>query len=143
MKVILLKDVKGVGKAGELITTSDGHAMNLLIPKKMGVQATASALLAYEARKAGDARELERLKALAQKLASEPLRLTLKTGLHGEVFNSITKDDIVAALKKAGYEITKVDLEKPLRTIGVHIVVAHLGHGIEAKITIETRPVDK
>src|SRR3989344_1624443 len=120
MKVILLKDVKGVGKAGELITTSDGHAMNLLLPKKLAVQATPAELAKYKAHIEKDAKETESLKALAKKLASVPLRFVLKTGPHGEVFNSITKEDIAAALKKAGYEATKIDLEKPLRTIGTH-----------------------
>jgi large subunit ribosomal protein L9 len=138
MKVILLKDVKGVGKSGELITTSDGHAMNLLLPKKLAVQATPVELAKYKASIEKDAKETESLKALAKKLSAEPLRFVLKTGPHGEVFNSITKEDIAAALKKAGYEAAKIDLEKPLRTLGAHHAVIHLGKGIEAKITIET-----
>ncbi len=138
MKVILLKDVKGVGKAGELITTSDGHAMNLLLPKKLAVQATPVELAKYKAHLEKDAKETESLKALAKKLSAEPLSFVLKTGPHGEVFNSITKEDITATLKKAGYETTKIDLEKPLRTLGTHTAIIHLGKGIEAKITIET-----
>ncbi len=138
MKVILLKDVKGVGKAGELITTSDGHAMNLLLPKKLAVQATPVELAKYKKHLENDAKEIERLKALAKKLSTEPLRFVLKTGAHGEVFNSITKEDIAIALKKAGYEAIKIDLEKPLRTLGMHAAVIHLGKGIEAQIKIET-----
>lgn len=138
MKVILLKDVKGVGKAGELITTSDGHAMNLLLPKKLGVQATPAELAKYKAHIEKDAKDTDRLKALAKKLAGEPLKFILKTGAHGEVFNSITKEDITTELKKAGYDTAKIDLEKPLRTIDTHHAVIHLGKGIEAKVTIET-----
>ena len=142
MKVILLKDVKGVGKAGELITTSDGHALNLLLPKKLAVQATPQELAKHKIRIEKDAQETERLKMLAKKLADEPLYFTLKTGPHGEVFNSITKEDITATLKKIGCEAVKIDLEKPLRTLGAHTATIHLGKGIEAKISIETT-VDK
>lgn len=138
MKVILLKDVKGVGRAGELITTSDGHAMNLLLPKKLAVQATPQELAKYKASIEKEAKETEGLRALAKKFATEPLRFILKTGPHGEVFNSITKEDITAALKKAGYEAVKIDLDKPLRTLGIHHAVIHLGKGIEANINIET-----
>ncbi len=138
MKVILLKDVKGVGRAGELITTSDGHAMNLLLPKKLAVQATPAELAKYETQVKKGNKETEDLKALAKKLTIEPMRFTLKTGPHGEVFNSITKEDITAALKKLGYETAKIDLDKPLRTLGTHHAVIHLGKGIEGKITIET-----
>lgn len=138
MKVILLKDVKGVGKSGELITTSDGHAMNLLLPKKLAVQATPQELAKYKAHLEKDAKEMEGLKALAKKLSGVPLRFILKTGPQGEVFNSITKEDIANVLAKASHEATKIDLEKPLRTLGTHAVIVHLGKGIEAKITIET-----
>lgn len=137
MKVILLKDVKGVGRAGELITTSDGHAMNLLLPKKLAVQATPQELAKYKAHLEKDAKEIEGLKVLAKKLSSEPLQFTLKTGAHGEVFNSITKEDVITALAKAGHIEIKVDLEKPIRTLGTHHAVIHLGKGIEAKIKIE------
>lgn len=138
MKVILLKDVKNIGRAGELITVSDGYANNLLFPKKLGVQATPAELNKYKAQVEKDAKETDRLKALAKKLMNEPLKFVLKTGPHGEVFNSITKEDVGAALKKAGYEAIKIDLEKPLRTLGTHVAVIHLGKGIEAKLAIET-----
>ncbi len=136
MQVILLKDVKNIGRAGNLITVSDGYANNLLIPKKLGVQATPVELAKYEARKAHDAREIERLKVLAEKLSQEPLQLTLKTGPHGEVFNSITKDDIAKALKKKGCVDITIELDKPLRTIGTHAVTVHFNHGIKATITV-------
>ena len=138
MKVILLKDVKGVGKTGELITTSDGHAMNLLLPKKLAVQATPVELAKYKKHIEKDAKETENLKALAKKLSSEPLKFILKTGPHGEVFNSITKEDIAAALKIAGYEAVKIEVDKPLRTLGTHHAIIHLGKGIEVKVMIET-----
>src|SRR3989344_2999571 len=142
MKVILLKDVKNIGRAGELITVSDGHANNLLLPKKLGVQATPQELNKYKAHIEKEAQETERLKTLVKKLIAKPLYLTLKTGPHGEIFNSITKEDIAVALKKLGYETTKIDLEKPLRALGTHHAAIHLGKDIEAKIAIEIA-VDK
>ena len=138
MQVILLKDIKGVGKAGELITVTDGYATNLLFPKKLGVQATPAELAKYKAGKEKEARETERLKTLARELSREPLLFVMKTGPHGEVFNSITKDDIAEALKKKGCVNITVELDKPLRTIGTHPVVVRLGKGIESKITVET-----
>jgi large subunit ribosomal protein L9 len=142
MKIILLKDIKGVGRSGDLITVADGYAANLLFPKKLGVQATPAELAKYKANKEKEARDTERLKELAKKLSQEPLQLTLKTGPHGEVFNSITKDDIASALKKRGCVAVTIGLEKPIRVIGEHAVTAHLGKGIEAKITI-VAAVDK
>lgn len=136
MKVILLKDVKNVGRAGELINVSDGYATNLLFPKKLGVQATPQELAKYEKHMAKEAADTERLKALAKKLASKPLAFALKTGPHGEVFNSVTKEDIAALLAKAGAGDVKIDLDKPLRTLGGHRVTAHIGKGVEADITI-------
>ena len=138
MKIILLKDIKNIGRAGELITVSDGYATNLLLPKKWGVQATPQELTKHKARIEKDAQETKRLKTLAKKLADEPLRCTLKTGPRGEVFNSITKEDIAATLKKSGCEAVKIDLDKPLRTLGTHHAIIHLGKGIEAEISIET-----
>ena len=138
MKVILLKDVKGIGRAGELVTTSDGHAANLLLPKKFAVQATPKELSKYKAQVEKDAKETERLKAFVQKLSAEPLRFILKSGARGEIFNSITKEDIAALLKKSGCESLKIDLDKPIRTIGTHHAIIHLGKGIEATIAIET-----
>ncbi len=137
MKVILLKDVKNVGRSGELINVSDGYATNLLFPKKLGVQATPQELAKYEKHLEKEAGDTERLKALAKKLAAEPLKFTLKTGPHGEVFSSVTKEDIAAALGKLGHADIKTDLEKPIRTVGMHHVVIHLGKGIEAKLLIE------
>jgi len=137
MKVILLKDVKGIGRAGELITTSDGHAMNLLLPKKLAVQATPQELAKHKAHVTHSAQEIERLTALAKKLASEPLRCVLKTGTHGEVFSSITKEDIATKLAKSVHGTITIDIEKPIRTLGTHHATIHLGKGIEAKITIE------
>ena len=131
-------NIKSLIIIGFLITTSDGHAMNLLLPKKLAVQATPAELAKYKAHVEKDVKEAEALKALAKKFASEPLRFTLKTGPHGEVFNSITKEDIAATLKKAGCEAAKIDLETPVRTLGAHHAIIHLGKGIEAKITIET-----
>lgn len=136
MKVILLKDIHGVGRAGDLITVADGYAANFLFPKKLGVQATPEELVKYEVQKVKNARETERLKTLAHKLSQEPMQFILKTGPHGEVFSSITKDDIVSTLKKKGCADATIELEKPIRVIGEHPITAHLGRGIEAKITI-------
>lgn len=138
MKVILLKDVKGIGRAGELVTASDGHAMNFLMPKKLAVQATPQELAKYETRKKHDAQKTERLAKIAETIAAEPLVFSLKTGVDGAVFSSIGKNEIESALLKRGCTAQRIDLEKPIRALGEHAAVVHLGKGIEAKITVKT-----
>jgi large subunit ribosomal protein L9 len=138
MKIILLKDVKGIGRAGDVVTTSDGHAANFLIPKKLAVQATPAELARHTAQAERRAKAHTARKAYAVEISKNPLLLTLKTGPNGEVFSSISRDDITAALLKKGYADIRIELEKPIRSIGTHHAIAHLGDGIEATITIKT-----
>ena len=112
MVIILLKDVKGTGKAGEVVKVSDGYARNLLIPKGMATEATEGNVRSLEKQKAiaesKKADELQNAKALAEKIGG--LRVTIKTksGEGGKLFGSITSKDIAEALK----EQHKLDIDK-------------------------------
>ena len=143
MKIILLADIKGIGRKNELVTVSDGYALNFVLPKKLGIRATPGDMLRHEAHMKKENAEIERLKAAAKKLARDPLEMRLKTGAKGVVFDSLTKDDIKRALQEKGYaDVTKADIAKPIRTAGEHEGVAHFGHGIETVFMIVTS-VDK
>ncbi len=137
MKVILLVDIKGVGRKNDLVSIADGYALNFIVPKKLGIRATPAETIRHNALVKKEIAELERLKNVAAQLANESLVMTLKTGAQGEVFNSITTNDITRALEARGYtHIKEVDIPKPIRVIGEHPATVRFGHGIEAKITI-------
>jgi len=150
MRVILLQDIKGIGKKGEMKNVSDGHAKNLLIPKGLAKVATAAAtneLQKQQSLKEKRQKELEQAaKELALTLTATPLAFTTKVGAHGEVFGSVTKNDIEHAVKERlspllrEHATIKVDLEKPIKTIGTHDVPVHFGHGIKATIAVSLDP---
>lgn len=150
MKVILLTDIKGIGKKGEVKNVSDGHAKNLLIPKGMVKIATGHETHILQVQKESKAKQqvsLEvELKAVAKTIAEEPFRFYTKVGKHNEVFGSATKHDIEEAIKAKlsalarERAIVKVDLEKQIKTLGVHELEAHLGHGISTKISVTLEP---
>ncbi len=139
MKVVLLEDIRGVGKKNAVVNVSDGYAENFLFVKKLAIPATPGELAKHAARVKDEAASIARLEAEAEKLGKEPLVMPLKTGKHGEVFDSITKDDIAKALGERGCaEIRRVDLEHPIRTIGDHATIVRFAHGVEATITVRT-----
>lgn len=138
MKVILLQDMQGVGKRHEVKEVRDGYAVNFLIAKKIAVRATPHELARRDARVQKTQEEIRRLQHHAQQIKKETLSCALKTGAHGEVFNSITANDIKKILEETEYKgIKEILLEKPIRTRGVHKGIVHFKHGIQAAITIE------
>lgn len=150
MKVILLQDVKGIGKKGEVKNVSDGHAKNLLIPKGLVKVATGHETHILEVQKESKAKQqaaLEvELKAVAKTIADDSFVFTTKVGKQNEVFGSVTKHDIEEAIKaklsplaKTG-AVIKVDLEKQIKTIGAHPIEVNLGHGIKTTITVTLDP---
>ncbi len=137
MKIILLADIKGVGKRNDCIAVADGYALNFILPKKLGIRATPVEIARCETLVKREQANITRLQAVAIKLAHDPLAIKLKTGAHGEVFNSITKDDIRRALEIKGYTDAKeVAIAKPIRVAGEHPATVRFGHGIEATLTI-------
>lgn len=104
MKVILLADVKGVGKKGDVVNASDGYARNFLFPKKLAQEATEGNLHVLNAKKETERRkkmaEMEEALALAEKLKGKEIKMAAKTGEHGRLFGAVTSKDISELIKK-------------------------------------------
>ena len=150
MRVILLQDIKGIGKKGEVKNVSDGHAKNLLIPKGMVKVATGHETHILQVQKESKAKQQAtveaELRAVAKAIAEEPFPFYTKVGKHNEVFGSVTKHDIEEAIKAKfsplarEHAAIKIDLEKQIKTLGAHNIEIHLGHGIKATITVSLEP---
>ena len=144
MIVILLKDVKGTGKAGEIVKVSDGYARNMLIPRGMAKEATDGNVRSLEKAKAVQAQKDADAKAAAEKLAEElkvkEIVIRTKGGEGGKLFGSITTKDIEAAVKdQLGVKIDKkkMQMESPIKHIGSHEVAVKLAGGVAAVIRVK------
>ena len=144
MKVLLIKDVKSLGKAGEIKEVKDGYGKNFLIGKGFAKHATEEVLAEYEAKKAAEAAALEKeitqLKELAAKLDKAEIVIKKKLGQNGHLFGAITKDEIAQALKEQhGIEIDKKHITDKvnIKTIGEHELDFKLGHGLHAKLHVD------
>lgn len=143
MKVLLIKDVKDLGKKGELKEVKDGYGQNFLIGKGFALLATNEVLRKYESdqrkKAAAEAEELSNLKAIEKKLAELKLTLKRKLGANGSLFGAVTKDEIAHELKEQySIEIDKktVEMEHPIKTTGNFDISIKLGHGIHAKLAL-------
>ncbi|MPB73096.1 50S ribosomal protein L9 [Campylobacter fetus] len=143
MKVLLIKDVKGLGKAGEVKDVKDGYGNNFLIGKGLAKSATDAVLKQYEAAKKRAQEEIEYEISQNEKLKAEleNIKIIIKTklGANGALFGSITKDEIANALKEQkGYEVDKKALGcDHIKATGIYDVVLKLKHGISAKFKVE------
>jgi len=147
LKVILLEDVKKLGKKGAVLTVSDGYARNFLLPRKLAQPATDGrlALLATgkEEEKKKAERDFRRKAALRDELKEKSFRIKAKSGESGKLFGSVTPADIASAVqKKIGADFDKrwIRLEDPIRSVGIHQIPIRLGPGIEGTLTIEVVP---
>ena len=147
MKVILLQDVKGVGKKDEIVNASDGYARNFLFPKKLAVEATPGAMKGIEKmRKAEAEREAERraqATATAESLRGKVINMSVKTGSQGRLYGSITSAEVAAELKKQhGVDIDKRDIKcENIRTVGDVSIEVRVYKDINAKMTVHTEPI--
>lgn len=143
MVIILLKDVKGTGKAGEVVKVSDGYARNLLIPKGLATEATEGNVRSLEKQKAiaegKKADELQNAKALAEKIGNLTVTIKTKSGEGGKLFGSITSKDIAEALK----EQHKIDVDKkkflmtsPIKQGGETTVEIKIFHDVIATLKV-------
>jgi len=144
MKVLLIKDVKSLGKKGEIKDVKDGYGRNFLIGKGFALHATNDVIKKYEAeqkRKAkADADEIQRLKELEKNIANLKLTIKRKLGANGSLFGAVTKDEIANELKaQHNIEIDKksVEIDKAIKMTGEFDISIKLGHGIHAKLTVE------
>jgi len=146
MKVLLIKDVKSLGKAGEVKEVKPGYGQNFLIKKGFAKPATPEIIAEHEAelkRKAEEeAAEIARLKEMAEKLDKIEIIITKKLGQNGHLFGAVTKDEIAHALKEQhGIEIDKKHItdKTAIKTVGEHDVDLKLGHGIHAKLHVDVQ----
>ena len=142
MKVILLQDVKGQGKKGEVVDVNDGYARNFLIKKGLAEIATASKLNDLTQKKAAadyhKAEEVKATKALAAEIKGKSFIVKIKAGQNGKVFGSVTGANIADALQAAGYDVDKkkVVLPQPIKTLGTYDVELKLMEGVSSKIAV-------
>lgn len=143
MEVILLEDVKALGKKGELVKVSDGYARNFILPKKLGLEATPKNLNDLKLQKAAQAKraqeQLDEAKALAATIAQKNIVLKIKTGEGGRTFGSVTTKEIAQALKdQLGLEIDKkkLVLAEPLRNLGTFTVPIKLHTQVTAELKV-------
>jgi large subunit ribosomal protein L9 len=142
MKVILIEDIKTLGRAGSQVDVADGYARNYLIPRRLALGATPANARVFENEKKALAkkREKERQEALefAGKLGAISLNITRLAGEDDKLFGSVTNGDIAEALVKEGHKIDKreIILVEPLKTLGIHEVTVNLGHEVTATLKV-------
>lgn len=148
MKVLLIKDVKSLGKAGEIKEVKEGYGQNFLVGKGLAKVATNDVIKQFEAKKKKEAAEevqrLEDLKKMAEKLKNESIKIQHKAGDNGSLFGAVKKEDIADALQKDGFDVDKkmVEISKPIKETGTFTVKIKLGHGMHPEITLIVEGTD-
>ena len=144
MKVILLDNIKGVGKKDEIINASDGYARNYLLPKKLAVEANAENMSKLNNKKeaASYKKDVEKQKAeeLAQKLKGILLKIKVKAGENGKIFGGVTAKEISDNLKSQyNFDVDKkkIELKETIKTLGTFEVSVKLFEGVVASIKID------
>lgn len=146
MEVILLEDVKALGKKGEIVKVNEGYARNFILPKKLGLEANNKNLNDLKLQKARQAKEeaaiLAEAKELAVKVEEKPVEVLMKVGENGKTFGTIsTKEIAEAAKKQLGLDIDKkkMKLDEAIKTLGTHIIQVKLHREVTAKLTVHVK----
>ena len=144
MKIILLQDVKSLGKKGEIVNVNDGYARNFILPKKLGVEATSKNLNDLKLQKANAekvaAEQLAAAKELAEKIEKLTVTRKMKAGEGGKAFGSVSSKEIAAAAAdqlKLDIDKKKLVLSEPIKTFGNHEVPVKLHKDVTAKLTVK------
>ena len=144
MKVILLQDVKGKGKKGQMLEVSDGYARNFMLPKKLAIEATPDAIntmrMNDKATQERIAREKAEALAVSKQLREMTLTVTAKGGGNGRLFGAVTNQEIANALKaKSGIALDKrkIVIAEPIKNVGTYTVTCKLGYEINAPLTVK------
>ena len=144
MKVILLQDVKGKGKKGQMLEVSDGYARNFMLPRKLAIEATPDAIntmrMNDKATQERIAREKAEALATGKKLRELTVTVTAKGGGSGRLFGSITNQEIADALaKQTGIKLDKrkIVIADPIKNVGTYTVTCKLGYEISAPLTVK------
>ena len=142
MEVILLEDVRTLGKKGQIVKINDGYARNYVIPKKLGIEATPKNLNDLKLQKKREekeaAEELAMAKELAATIEDKSVTVYMKTGEGGRTFGTISTKEVAAAVKEQlGLEVDKkkMKLDEPIKTLGTHIIALKLHKDVTAKLT--------
>ena len=144
MEIVLLEDVKALGKKGQIVKVNDGYARNFILPKKLGVEATSKNLNDLKLQKANAekvaAEQLAAAKELAEKIEKLTITLKMKAGEGGKAFGSISGKEIAAAAAdqlKLDIDKKKLVLPEPIKTFGNHEVPVKLHKDVTAKLTVK------
>lgn len=149
MKIILLEDVKSVGKKGELVELKDGYAKNFIIPKKLGIEATNANMNNLKLQKKNEEKiaqeQLESAQALGAEIEKMTVKLEIKAGEGGKTFGSVSSKEIAKAVSdQYGKEIDKKKIQMPedaIKTAGVHEVVVKLHPKVSVKLKVQVASV--
>ena len=144
MKVILLQDVKGKGKKGQMLEVSDGYARNFMLPKKLAIEATPDAIntMRMNDKAAAEKAARERAEAMdiSRKLRELIVTVTAKGGGNGRLFGAVTTQEIAAALEKqSGIKLDKrkIVLNENIKNVGTYTATCKLGYEITAPLTVK------
>jgi large subunit ribosomal protein L9 len=143
MKVILMEDIKKIGKIGQIVDVANGFARNYLVPKGLAVEANTKNIRSVEHEKKIVHEKARKLKDSAQDLSSKISAMTItikaKAGEEGKLFGSVTTMDIAEALNSEGIEIDKkrISLEEPIKRLGSYFVSVKLHHEVSVQLNIQ------
>ena len=146
MKVILLEDVKSLGKKGDLVEVNNGYARNYILPKKLGVEASKKNINDLKLAKAHEekvaAAQLEEAKELAGKLAEKAVTISSKVGEGGKAFGAVSSKEIAAAVKdqlNLAVDKKKIVVKEPIKTVGEHEVKVKLHPEVTAQLKVNVQ----
>lgn len=144
MDIILLQDVKSLGKKGEIVKVSDGYARNFILPKKLGLEANAKNLNDLKLQKAAQAKlekeQLEVAQALGKQIEGSSVTLRIKTGENGRVFGSISVKEIAEAMKEQlnlDVDKKKISIANPIRNEGTFSATIKLHPQVSSELTVK------
>jgi len=142
MKVILQKDVKDLGKVGDLVNVSEGFARNLLFPRKLALEATEKRVNEYNhLKRVADSKKKKAMserQELLNKIKGTTVNFKLNAGDNDKLFGTVTTSDISKALDKQGFSVDRKDihLEEPIKVLGTHKATVRYAEGLEAQIQV-------
>lgn len=147
MKVILTEEIRGLGERGDIVTVKDGYGRNFLLPKNLAREATAGNLKTIDHERKKWAQLASQEKDAAQKAANAvkglKIQIQKRVGEHGQLFGSVTANEIADALVERGIEVDKrrIELAHPIKNIGLHDVEVRLHRDVTAHIQVEVQPI--
>ena len=143
MQVVLLEDVRALGKKGEVVKVNDGYARNFIIPKKLGVEANQANLSALKQQKKREeklaAAELAAAKEMAEKIGEKTVKIKMRTGEGGKLFGAVATKEIAEAVRKQwdlDIDMKKIVLPDPIKTLGTHQVPLRLHKEVTATLNV-------